>query len=254
LQPNQTIIGDAREVLKTFDNECVHLTWTSPPYFNAKDYSSYDSYQHYLDFLQEVFVEVFRVTKAGRMCVVNVSPVILSRECRQSESKRLPIPFHFFTLMETLGWKYLEDIVWAKPEGASANRNGGFFQNRKPVAYKPNIVTETIFVFQKPADFLIDKIVQSYDGDILEKSLINTSYERSNIWEIAPATGSDHPAPFPKELSDKVIMYYSFVGDLILDPFMGSGTTAQSCVDLRRNYLGVELHEKYPQSVQFSLL
>jgi DNA modification methylase len=147
--------------------------------------------------------------------------------------------------MENMGWKYIDDIVWIKPEGASINRNGGFYQHRKPVAYKPNIVSETISIFQKPADFLIDTVVRSYDGDVLEKSLVTGKYERSNIWKINPETTSKHLAPYPKELSDKIVKYYSYVGDLVLDPFMGSGTTAISCVDNKRDYLGIELHQEY---------
>ena len=109
--------------------------------------------EKYLQFLTNVFEQVLRVTKPGRMCAVNLSPVIQARESRAHESKRLAIPFHFFSLMEKMGWKYIDGIVWVKPEGAAINRNGGFYQHRKPVAYKPNIVSETIFIFQKPADF-----------------------------------------------------------------------------------------------------
>ncbi len=242
---NQIILGDCQEVLKTIGDESVHLTCTSPPYFNAREYSTWKTYDDYLQFLHNVFFEVLRVTKPGRMCSVNLSPVIEARESRAHESKRLAIPFHFFTLMEKMGWKYIDDIVWVKPEGAAVNRNGGFYQHRKPVAYKPNIVTETIFIFQKPANFLIDKIVRSYDGDILEQSLVKESYERSNVWKINPETASKHLAPYPKELSDKIIKYYSYVGDVVLDPFLGSGTTAISCIDLKRNYIGIELHEEY---------
>lgn len=242
---NEILLGDSKEVLKTIESESVHLTCTSPPYYNAREYSTWPTYQEYLDFLKDLFLEVLRVTQPGRMCVVNLSPVIEARQSRAHESKRLAIPFHFFTLMEEMGWKYIDDIIWLKPEGASINRNGGFFQHRKPVAYKPNIVTETIFVFQKPAPFLIDKVVRSYDGDVLEQSLVTEDYERSNVWKINPETHSDHLAPYPKELSDRIIKYYSYIDDLVLDPFMGSGTTAISCIDLKRKYLGIEIHEEY---------
>ena len=84
-----------------------------------------------------------------------------------------------------------------------------------------------------------------YDGDTLEQSLVSEPYERSNVWKINPETASKHLAPYPKELSDKIVKYYSYIGDVVLDPFMGSGTTAVSCVDLKRNYLGVELHQEY---------
>jgi DNA modification methylase len=242
---NKILLGDCQEVLKTIGSESVHLTCTSPPYYNAREYSTWSTYDDYLNFLKDVFYEVLRVTKPGRMCAVNLSPVIEARESRAHESKRLAIPFHFFSLMEKMGWKYIDDIIWLKPEGAAINRNGGFFQHRKPVAYKPNIVTETIFIFQKPSDFLIDKVVRSYSGEQLEQSLVKDHYERSNVWKINPETASKHLAPYPKELSDKIVKYYSYVEDLVLDPFMGSGTTAVSCVDLNRNYIGVELHQEY---------
>tara|TARA_Y100000593_G_scaffold84683_1_gene160521 strand:- start:1236 stop:2033 length:798 start_codon:yes stop_codon:yes gene_type:complete len=242
---NKIIHGDCQETLKTIEENTIHLTCTSPPYYNAKSYSVWEKYEDYLEFLSNTFKEVLRITKPGRMCLVNLSPVIQPRKSRQHESKRLAIPFHFFALMEQMGWKYIDDIIWVKPEGASINRNGGFFQHRKPVAYKPNIVTETIFVFQKPSDFLIDKVVRSYDNDILEQSLVTEEYERSNVWEMNPETKSKHLAPYPKELSDKLIKYYSYVGDLVLDPFIGSGTTALSCIDLKRNYIGCEIHQEY---------
>jgi DNA modification methylase len=239
------ICGDCLSGLKDIDENVVHLTWTSPPYFNAKEYSQWPTYDDYLNFLKEVFMEVYRVTAEGRMCVVNLSPVIVARESRAHESKRLPIPYHFFTIMEQIGWKYIDDIIWVKPEGAAINRNGGFFQHRKPVAYKPNIVSETIFVFQKPAKFLIDKIVRSYDEETLEKSLVNEEYERSNVWHINPETKSKHLAPYPEKLSDNIIKYYSFYGDIVLDPFLGSGTTLISCEKLGRNGIGFEIHKEY---------
>lgn len=242
---NTIITGDCSEVLKKIDDEYFHLIFTSPPYFNAKAYSEWGSYKEYLNLLEKVFIEVFRVTKPGRMCVVNLSPVIQTRKSRQHESKRLAIPFHFFSIMEKMKWKYIDDIIWLKPEGAAINRNGGFFQHRKPVAYKPNVVTETIFVFQKPSEYLIDKVVRSYSGIILEESLVTGDYERSNVWSINPETKSKHLAPYPVKLSDNIIQYYSFKGDNVLDPFMGSGTTAISCIKYDRNYTGIEIHDEY---------
>ena len=215
---NKILLGDSQEILKTIGERTVHLTCTSPPYYNARSYSIWPTYAEYLQFLTNVFEQVLRVTQPGRMCCVNLSPVIEARKSRAHESKRLAIPFHFFSLMEKMGWKYIDDIVWVKPEGSAINRNGGFYQHRKPVAYKPNIVSETIFVFQKPADFLIDKVVRSYKDEVLEESLVKEDYERSNV---------------------------SYVGDVVLDPFMGSGTTAISCIDFKRNYIGCEIHQEY---------
>ena len=241
----EIINEDCLSGLKKITEKCVDLTWTSPPYYNAKSYSEWETYEDYLSFLDKVFIEIFRITKDGRMCVVNLSPVIVQRKSRAHESKRLAIPFHFFSLMEKMGWKYIDDIVWVKPEGAAINRNGGFFQHRKPVAYKPNLVSETIFVFQKPSNFLIDKVVRSYDEETLKKSLVVGEYERSNVWHINPETKSNHLAPYPEKLSDNIIKYYSFYGDLVLDPFLGSGTTLVSCKKFGRNGIGFEIHKEY---------
>ena len=239
------IHDDALNYLTEMDGDSIHLTCTSPPYFNAKAYAQWPTYDKYLQFLEDIFRQVFRVTEQGRMCAVNLSPVIQARESRAHESKRLAIPFHFFSIMERIGWQYIDDIIWLKPEGSAVNRNGGFFQHRKPVAYKPNLVTETILIFKKPASFLIDKTVRSYSPEILEKSLVPDGYERSNVWCFNPETTSKHLAPYPTELSDKIVQYYSFVNDLVLDPFMGSGTTAISCLNYDRRYIGVEIHEEY---------
>ena len=101
---NKILLGDSQEILKTIDDGIVHLTCTSPPYYNARSYSIWPTYNEYLEFLTNVFEQVLRVTKDGRMCCVNLSPVIQARESRAHESKRLAIPFHFFSLMENMGW------------------------------------------------------------------------------------------------------------------------------------------------------
>ena len=238
--------GDCLERMKEIEAGSVDLTVTSPPYFNAREYSQWQTYDDFLNFLEKVFKENYRITKEGRMCVVNISTIIQPRESRNSESKRIALPFHFVTLMEDIGFKFLEDIIWIKPEGASKNRNGGFFRHRQPVAYKPNVVNEYVFVFQKPMNGLIDKIVRSYKGEIKEKSLVDDGYERSNVWQINPETAvRQHPAPYPIELPNKVIKYYSYCNDVVLDMFMGSGTTGVCCVRYGRKFIGIEKDPVY---------
>jgi len=227
------------------DGTKVDLTVTSPPYFNVKEYVEYENYKKYITFLEDVFTKLFQITNNGRMCVVNISNILITRKNRSSESKRIPLSFHFVSIMEKIGWEFLEDIIWLKPEGAAKNRNGGFFQHRQPVAYKPNVVNEYVFVFKKPSDCLIDKIVRSYSSLDSENSKVVEDYERSNVWKINPKTNSKHPAPYPMELTDKVIKYYSFVGDVIIDPFFGSGTTGLSCKRFHRKCIGFEIHDMY---------
>lgn len=246
---NSILQGDCLEGLRACTQQ-VDLTVTSPPYFNVKEYVNYDSYQAYLDSLKAVFTEVFRVTKPGRICCVNLSNILLQRKSRSHESSRIPLAFHFVPLMETIGWKFLEDIVWVKPEGSAKNRNGGFFQHRQPIAYKPNVVNEYIFIFQKPSGKLIDAIVRSYDAYTEEVSRIDTSYERTNVWSLNPETRSKHPAPYPESLVERLVRYYSFVGDVVLDPYMGSGTTAVVAKKLHRNWFGYELHAEYIDMAQ----
>jgi len=246
--PTYTIINssciEGLQTLKEASTK-VHLTVTSPPYFNVKEYVSYDSYSTYLNTLETVFKLVYDITHDGRMCCVNISNILIQRESRSKESKRIPLAFHFVALMEKIGWKFIEDIIWIKPEGSAKNRNGGFFQHRQPVAYKPNIVNEYIFIFQKPSKFLIDKIVRSYDPTISQQSKVSAEYERTNVWKIQPETKSKHPAPYPEELVNRLVNYYSYVGDTVLDPFLGSGTTSVSAYKLQRNSIGFEIHEKY---------
>jgi len=226
-------------------NKKIHLTVTSPPYFNLREYVKYTNYKDYLNTLKTVFSLIYDITEDGRMCCVNISNILIKREKRSSESTRIPLAFHLVSLMEEIGWKFIEDILWIKPEGAAKNRNGGFFQHRQPVSYKPNIVNEYIFVFQKPSTFLIDKIVRGYDKITSINSKVNDGYERTNVWKINPETKSKHPAPFPELLVENLIKYYSYCNDIVLDPFVGSGTTIVSALKLNRKSIGFEIHKEY---------
>jgi len=238
------------ETIEKLDNESVDLVFTSPPYYNVKDYVAYDSVDAYMKSMEEIFSSIFLKIKKSRMCVINVSPIIIPRSKRSEQSRRIPIPFYFVPMMENIGYEFLEDIIWEKPDGAAKNRNAGFYVHRKPVAYKPNLVAENILVFKKPAPFLIDKVLRGYSGETLKRSLVEDGYERTNIWKINPETTSKHPAPFPLELAEKVIRYYSYLGDLIYDPFMGSGTTLLAAKKLGRKWIGSEIHQLYCEIAQ----
>lgn len=153
---NVVVNGDVLEVLKYVPNESVHLTFTSPPYYNARDYSIYPSYQAYLEFLEEVFKETHRITKEGRFLIVNTSPIIIPRVSRSYSSKRYPIPFDLHPYLVKNGWEFIDDIIWQKPDYSVKNRIGGFIQHRKPLMYKPNVVTEYLMVYRKETTKLID--------------------------------------------------------------------------------------------------
>ena len=242
---NTVVLGDVRETLKLIPDESFHLTFTSPPYYNARDYSIYPSYKAYLTFLEEVFKITYDKTKEGRFLIVNTSPVIVPRISRQYASKRYPIPFDIHHFLMEMGWEFIDDIIWVKPEASVKNRNAGFLQHRKPLAYKPNARTEYLMVYRKQTDKLIDWNIRQYDWNIVKESKVKDGYETSNIWEIDPKFDKVHSAVFPVDLCKLVIEYYSFKGDLVFDPFAGSGTFGRTAKHLDRYFFLTEQEPKY---------
>jgi len=250
---NVIVHGDVQEILKYVPNESIHLTFTSPPYYNARDYSIYQSYDEYLKFLGNVFKEVHRVTKEGRFFVLNTSPIIIPRISRAHASKRYPIPYDIHPLLVKMGWEFIDDIVWVKPEASVKNRNAGFLQHRKPLAYKPNAITEMLMVYRKKTDKLIDWNIWQYNWDKIKKSKVMERYETTNVWPIDPTFDKVHSAVFPLELCNRVIKFYSFVGDLIFDPFAGSGTLGRSASNLNRHFFLTEKEVKYVERMKEGL-
>lgn len=242
---NVVVNGDVRDVLKLVPDESVHLTFTSPPYYNARDYSIYPSYNAYLKFLEEVFWETYRITKEGRFLIVNTSPVIVPRISRAHSSKRYPIPFDLHHSLTQMGWEFIDDIVWEKPEYSVKNRIGGFQQHRKPLAYKPNSITEYLMVYRKQTDKLIDWNIRQYDLKVVEESKVQDGFETTNVWQICPKSDKIHPAIFPPDLCKKIVEYYSFRGDLVFDPFGGSGTLGRTAKSLGRKFFLTEKEPKY---------
>jgi len=251
---NVVVHGDVREILKYVPNESIHLTFTSPPYYNARDYSIYPSYNDYLDFLTQVFCEVHRVTKEGRFLIVNTSPVIVPRTSRAHSSKRYPIPFDLHARLVQNGWEFIDDIIWLKPESSVKNRNAGFLQHRKPLGYKPNPTTEYLMVYRKQTDKLLDWNMRAYDWKTIEESRIKGDYETSNVWRIDPTFDRVHSAVFPIELCNRVIKFYSYKGDLVFDPFAGSGTFGKAARNLQRFFFLTEQEQKYVERMKQDLL
>jgi DNA modification methylase len=242
---NVVVNADTLEVMKLLKDESIHLTFTSPPYYNARDYSIYPSYKSYLKFLEEVFAEVYRITKEGRFLILNTSPIIIPRISRAHSSKRYPIPFDIHPYLIEMGWEFIDDIVWMKPEASVKNRIGGFQQHRKPLAYKPNSVTEYLMVYRKSTEKLLDWNIHQYDWQTVQESKVPEGYETTNVWKIDPCFDKVHSAVFPVELCKRVIQYYSYKGDLVFDPFAGSGTVGKTAKSLGRFFFLTEKDETY---------
>lgn len=242
---NIIVQGDVVETLSYVPDESIHLTFTSPPYYNARDYSIYQSYDEYLNFLEKVFKEVHRITKEGRFFVLNTSPIIIPRISRAHASRRYPIPYDIHPFLIKMGWEFIDDIVWVKPEASVKNRNAGFLQHRKPLAYKPNAVSEMLMVYRKKTDKLIDWNISQYSWDKVKRSKVMDKYETTNIWRIDPTFDKVHTAVFPLELCNRVIKYYSFMEDLVFDPFGGVGTVGKAAANLNRYFFLAEKEAKY---------
>ncbi|MDL2315067.1 hypothetical protein LJC16_02280 [Bacteroidales bacterium OttesenSCG-928-C19] len=247
---NIVVNADVLEALISVPDESVHLTFTSPPYYNARDYSIYPSYQAYLEFLEKVFIETHRITKEGRFLIVNTSPIIIPRVSRSHSSKRYGIPFDLHPYLVKNGWEFIDDIVWLKPEASVKNRVGGFMQHRKPLGYKPNSVTEYLMVYRKSTEKLLDWNIRSYDYKTVEESKVADGYETTNVWKIDPCFNKVHSAIFPVELCKRVIQYYSYKGDLVFDPFGGSGTMGRTAKALDRFFFLTEQEPKYFEYMQ----
>ncbi len=242
---NVVVNGDTIEVMNLLKEESIHLTFTSPPYYNARDYSIYPSYKHYIEFLTKVFKEVYRITKEGRFLVLNTSPIIIPRISRSHSSKRYPIPFDIHPHLIEMGWEFIDDIVWLKPEASVKNRIGGFMQHRKPLGYKPNSVTEYLMVYRKNTEKLLDWNIRQYNWKTVNDSKVPDGYENTNVWKIDPCFSKVHSAVFPAELCKRVIQYYSYKGDLVFDPFAGSGTVGKTAKNMSRYFFLTEKDDTY---------
>jgi len=251
------IYAHSCEAMRELRADSVALTVTSPPYWNAIDYDihasdkaqhyrtrkyalGYADYEEYLDWLERIFKEVLRVTKPGGFCAIVIGTVLLN-------GQHYPVPFDLIARLSRCGWQFHQDIIWHKCT-AGVKRAGVTIQKPYPGYYYPNIMTEYILVFRKPGD----PIYRQASEDEKKQSAypINRLFTMdiaNNVWHIAPVPPDmiDHPCPFPEEIPDRLIKLYSYVDDVVLDPFAGSGQTLKVAAQLDRQYVGYETIEKY---------
>jgi len=246
---NSILHGNSVKTLKKLPENSVNLVFTSPPYYNAKpEYAEYHTYEEYLSLIRDVIRECHRVLSEGRFFVINVSPVLIRRASRNEASKRIAVPFDLHAIFVNEGFDFVDDIHWVKPEGAgwALGRGRRFAADRNPLQYKPVPLTEYVLVYRKKTDKLIDWNIRNHPNkDDVVASKIDDGYERTNLWKINPSRYKKHPATFPFELAEKVIKYYSFKNDVVLDPFAGSGTTAKAAIHLNRRFIMCEISNQY---------
>jgi DNA modification methylase len=246
--------GDSARLLEEMPAGSVDLIFTSPPYYNARpEYSEHEEYDEYLFKMRQIIRRCHRILAEGSFFVINVSPVLLRRASRNESSKRIAVPFDFHRIFIEEGYDFIDDIIWLKPEGAgwATGRGRRFAADRNPLQYKAVPVTEYILVYRKHTDLLIDWFIRNHpDKQVVEDSKIPDGYEKTNVWKINPSTNSKHPAAFPKEPAEKVIRYYSFKGDVVLDPFAGSGTVGNAASELGRRFVLFDNNPDYIEIIR----
>lgn len=247
-------LWDSEELLKELPAESVDLIFTSPPYFNARpEYAEYLSYEEYLLKIQKIIHECHRVLNEWRFFIINISPVLIRRASRSEASKRIAVPFDFHRLFIEEWFEFVDDIIWVKPEWAwwATGRGRRFAADRNPLQYKPVPVTEYVLVYRKKSDKLIDWLIRKHpDQQLVKDSKIDDGYETTNIWKIHPRYSKKHPAIFPVELAEKVIKYYSFKNDVILDPFAWIGTTWRAAIMNSRRFVLLEKEQEYLDEIK----
>jgi len=224
------IFHKSSENMEELENNCVSLTITSPPYNIGKDSDLELSDDEYWKIMEKIFTETFRVTESGGRIVVNVANL--------GRKPYIPFSKYFTELLINIGFIMRGEIIWQKSKGANANFAwGSWLSASNPVIRD---IHEYCLVFSK------ESLKKSSKG---ESSLEKEEFMEStlSIWNINPARAKKigHPAPFPIELPQKFINLYSYKGDLILDPFLGSGTTSVAAKQLNRNYVGYEINKEY---------
>lgn len=243
---------DARN-LRFIPDESVHLVVTSPPYWTLKTYRDSEGqlghvadYDVFLNELDEVWRECNRVLVRGGRVVCVVGDVCLSRRRNKGEHTVIPLHASIQERCRRIGFSNLAPIIWHKISNAAyeAAGNGGGFLG-KP--YEPNAVIkndiEFILMFRKPGGYRSPALATRVLSVIPE--------EKHRIWfqqiwtGVTGASTKKHPAPYPLELAERLVRMFSFVGDTVLDPFMGTGTTNVASAKWGRNSIGVELDSEY---------
>jgi len=246
---HQLILGDARS-LDSLQPESVHLVVTSPPYWTLKAYpvkegqlGAVQDYEEFLNELDKVWAHVFRALVPGGRLVIVVGDVCLSR---RSFGRHVVFPLHagIQEHCRRLGFDNLAPIIWHKIANASLEVENGSSFLGKP--YEPNAVIKNDIEF-----ILFQRKSGGYRRPSLAARLLSIVPEEvhrewfQQIWTLGGASTRHHPAPFPLALAERLVRMFSFVGDTVLDPFMGTATTNLAARRWGRHSIGVELETRY---------
>ena len=248
MQTNHKIINGDSRIMKELADRSVQLIITSPPYWQLKDYGSdsqigfNDSYEKYINHLNLVWNESFRVLEDGCRLCVNIGDQF-ARAVYYGRYKVIPIRTEIIKFCEIIGFDYMGSIIWQKT--TTMNTTGGATIMGSFPYPRNGIIKldyEFILIFKKRG---ISPVV---DKSLKEKSKMSkdewNQYFQGH-WNFGGARQDGHIAMFPEELPKRLIKMFSFVGDTILDPFLGSGTTSLAAKNLNRNSIGYEINQDF---------
>ena len=227
---DKIILGSAVNMKEVPDNS-VHLMITSPPYNVSKEYDDDLSLQEYLDLLKNSFQETYRVLVNGGRACINVANL--------GRKPYIPLSDYVSMLMLECGFNMRGEIIWNKASSASPSTAWGSWMS----ASNPTLrdIHEYILIFSK-GDYSRKK--EDRENTIAKEDFIEWT---KSIWTMNAESAKriGHPAPFPESLPYRLIQLYSFKDDIILDPFMGSGTTAIAAIKSNRHYIGYDINQEY---------
>jgi site-specific DNA-methyltransferase (adenine-specific) len=232
---NTIILNSCRSMAELPDN-CLHLMITSPPYNVSKEYDEDLSLEDYLGLLRDAFTETYRVLVNGGRACINVANL--------GRKPYIPLSDYISKMMIEIGFNMRGEIIWNKAASASPSTAWGSWQSAANPILRD--IHEYILVFSKGLykRERSKEEVQTKKDTITKEQFMEWT---KSIWTMnaESARRIGHPAPFPEELPYRLIQLYSFTGDIILDPFMGSGTTAVAAIKSQRNYAGYDISEEY---------
>ncbi len=232
---NTTILGSAEDMSMIPDNS-LHLMITSPPYNVSKEYDEDLSLKEYLEMLKKVFTETYRVLVNGGRACINVANL--------GRKPYIPLSDYISKMMIEIGFNMRGEIIWNKAASASPSTAWGSWMSASNPILRD--IHEYILVFSK-GDYKRDR--KKNEKEIKQNTISKEEFMEwtKSIWTFnaESARRIGHPAPFPIELPYRLIQLYSFKTDIILDPFMGSGTTAVAALKSDRKYVGFEINQKY---------
>lgn len=231
-----TIFHHSSENMLELPNNSVHLMLTSPPYNVSKEYDENLSLEEYLSLLKSVFTETYRVLVSGGRACINIANI--------GRKPYIPLTMYVNQIMLELGFLMRGEIIWDKSASSGVSLAWGSFQSASnPVLRDTH---EYILVFSK-GEFKREKKLKDKESKQDSISKENFMEWSKSIWRFPTVSAKKigHPAPFPLELPKRLIEFYSFEKDIILDPFMGSGTSALAALELKRDFIGYEINGDY---------